>query len=48
MVKKTVMVIHIYLKYFYNKVDNVKGQNKPSKNTNFISGEIIKLFNDEK
>ena len=38
---------HLFEIIFYNKVDIVKGLNKPSKNTNFILGEIIKLFNDE-
>lgn len=39
---------HLFEIIFHNKVDSIKGLNKPSKNTNFILGEIIKLFNDEK
>ena len=39
---------HLFEIFFHNKVENIKGENKPAKNTHFILGDIIKLFYDNK
>lgn len=38
---------HLFEIFFHNKVESIKGTNKPTKNTNYISGNLIKLFYDE-
>ncbi len=38
---------HLFEIFFHNKVESIKGTNKPTKNTNYISGNLLKLFYDE-
>ena len=39
---------HIFEIFFHNKVENIKGSIKPTKDSNFISSNLIKLFYDDK
>ena len=38
---------HIFEIFFHNKVENIKGSIKPTKDSNFISSNLIKLFYDD-
>ena len=38
---------HLFEIFFHHKVESIKGLNKPTKNTNYISGDLIKLFYDK-
>jgi hypothetical protein len=38
---------HLFEIFFHHKVESIKGLNKPAKNTNYISGDLIKLFYDK-
>lgn len=39
---------HLFEIFFHNKIDNLKGVIRPLKESHFISGDIIKLFYDNK
>ena len=38
---------HIFEIFFHNKVETIKGSTKPTKDSNFISSNLIKLFYDD-
>lgn len=39
---------HLFEIFFHNKIDNIKGVLKPLKESHYISGNILKLYYDDK
>ena len=39
---------HLFEIFFHNKINNLKGGIQPLKDSHFVSGEVIKLFYDDR